>query len=177
MTTGAAENVHQPTNDRGSGTLTFNTASEAETVSAGALLAPRLRAGDVLALTGDLGAGKTHLVQGVGAGLGVDAPITSPTFTVLAVHAGRLPLYHFDLYRLECEDELEDIGFYETLEGDGVSMIEWGDRFPHALPDDHLLVAIERTGEDTRRIRLEPSGPRGAALAHAWLDALEDVLA
>jgi len=177
MTTGGAENVHGPKDERGSRPFAFTTASEAGTVSAGALLALHLRAGDVLALTGDLGAGKTHLVQGVGAALGVDAPITSPTFTVQAVHAGRLPLYHFDLYRLECEDDLEDIGFYETLEGDGVSMIEWGDRFPHALPDDHLLVAIERTGEDTRRICLDPSGPRSIALARAWIDALRDVVA
>lgn len=129
--------------------------------------------GDVIALSGDLGAGKTHLVQGVARGLGVEDPVTSPTFTVMAVHPGSLPLYHFDLYRLEREAELEDIGFYETLEADGVSMIEWGDRFPSALPDDHLLVTVHRIGDERRLFELAPVGSRSTALARAWVAALE----
>lgn len=129
--------------------------------------------GDVIALSGDLGAGKTQLVQGVARGLGVEDPVTSPTFTVMAVHSGSLSLYHFDLYRLEREAELEDIGFYETLEADGVSMIEWGDRFPSALSDDHLLVTVHRIGDERRLFELAPSGPRSTALALAWVAALE----
>lgn len=145
-----------------------------ETERAGMLLAPLLRPGDVVALAGDLGAGKTHLVQGVARALGVAEPVTSPTFNLLLVHPGTLPLYHFDLYRLEHEDQLEDIGFYETLEADGVSMVEWGDRFPSALPAEHLMVLIHRTGPDERLIEVRPVGERGAALAAAWVGACRD---
>lgn len=150
----------------------FITHSVAETERAGALLAPLLRAGDVVALAGDLGAGKTHLVQGVALGLGVTEPVTSPTFNLLLVHPGTLPLYHFDLYRLEGACDLEDIGFFETLEADGVSFVEWGDRFPGVLPPDHILVTIERGPEDERRIAIESSGIRGRDLAHQWLGVL-----
>ena len=83
-------------------------------------LAPLLVAGDVVLLSGDLGAGKTQLTKGVAEGLGVAEPVTSPTFNILLVHQGRLPLYHFDLYRLERADELEDLDYYATLEADGV---------------------------------------------------------
>lgn len=149
-------------------TLAFTTASAEETERAGALLGTLLRAGDVVALSGDLGAGKTHLVQGVAVALGVDEPVTSPTFNLLLVHPGPLPLYHFDLYRLERESELEEIGFFETVEGDGVSMIEWGDRFPNALPADRLLVVLHRTGEAQRRIEPVAGGPRSETLAAEW---------
>lgn len=150
----------------------FMTANEVETARAGMALAPLLRAGDVIALSGDLGAGKTRLVKGVARGLGVDEPVTSPTFNLLLVHPGDLPLYHFDLYRLEREDDLEEIDFYAVLEGDGVSMIEWGDRFPAALPADHLLVTIHRAGAERRAFELEATGTRSGALASAWMDAL-----
>jgi tRNA threonylcarbamoyladenosine biosynthesis protein TsaE len=150
----------------------FITRGVEETERAGALLAPLLRAGDVVALAGDLGAGKTHLVQGVACGLGVTGPVTSPTFNLLLVHRGALPLYHFDLYRLERAADLEEIGFFETLEADGVSFIEWGDRFPGVLPPDHMLVRIERGSEDERRIAIDSSGTRGRDLARQWLDVL-----
>jgi tRNA threonylcarbamoyladenosine biosynthesis protein TsaE len=150
----------------------FTTASAEETERAGHALASLLHPADVIALSGDLGAGKTHLVQGVARGLAVEGAVGSPTFNILLVHRGRLPLYHFDLYRLEREDDLEDIDFFETLEGDGVSMIEWGDRFPRALPDDHLLVTIRRTGEDRRSFALQAHGERSAALMTAWTGAL-----
>lgn len=150
----------------------FTTASADETERSGFALAALLEPADVIALSGDLGAGKTHLVQGVARGLAVEGAVGSPTFNILLVHRGRLPLYHFDLYRLEREDDLEDIGFFETLEGDGASMIEWGDRFPRALPDDHLLVTIRRTGDDGRSFALEASGERSVALAMAWAGAL-----
>lgn len=154
--------------------MTFATNAPEETARAGALLARVLQAGDVVALAGDLGAGKTHLVQGVATGLGVSGSVTSPTFNLLVVHQGRLPLYHFDLYRLERASELEDIGFYDMLDADGVAMIEWGDRFPEALPDDHLLVLISREGDDRRRFEVQPTGPRSGDLAAAWVTALRD---
>lgn len=152
--------------------LEFSTSDAEATERAGALLGPLLVPGDVIALAGDLGAGKTQLVKGVATGLGVDEPVTSPTFNLLVVHPGALPLYHFDLYRLEREADLEDIGFYETLEGDGVSFVEWGDRFPASLPPDRLLVVVHRTGEDGRRFELVPSGTRAGELADTWLAAL-----
>lgn len=150
----------------------FATRDAGETERAGALLAACLKRGDVVALAGDLGAGKTHLVQGVARALGVDGAVTSPTFNILLVHPGVLPLYHFDLYRLDNEAQLEDIDFYETLEADGVSFIEWGDRFPDALPADHLLVLIERTGETDRTFMLRAGGPRAGELADAWAAAM-----
>lgn len=125
-----------------------------------------------MVLAGDLGAGKTHLVQGVAGALGADERVTSPTFNLLLVHPGPLPLYHFDLYRLEREEDLEDIAFYETLEGDGVCAIEWGDRFPASLPPDHLRIAIHREGESLRRFEVEGSGARSVALEGEWLAAL-----
>lgn len=154
-------------------TRTFITSTAGETERAGALLGPLLAPGDVIALAGDLGAGKTQLVKGVARGLGVEEPVTSPTFNVLVVHPGALPLYHFDLYRLDREDDLEDIDFYAVLEGDGASFVEWGDRFPAALPADRLLVMIHRTGDEDRCFELQPAGARSGALADAWLDALD----
>ncbi len=106
------------------------TSSEA-TKQLAATLSPYLQAGDVIVLSGDLGAGKTQFVQGVAAGLGVRDQVTSPTFNILLTYpAGSLPLYHFDLYRLDDADELEDIGYYETIDGDGASFIEWGENSP-----------------------------------------------
>jgi len=150
---------------------TFTTRSASETEHAGELLAALLEPDDVVALAGDLGAGKTCLVQGVARGLGVEEPVTSPTFNLLLVHPGRLPLCHVDLYRLERADELEDIGFFEALESGGVCMIEWGDRFPQALPADHLSVIVHRQTGDTRRFDVTATGPRSDVLAAAWATA------
>jgi tRNA threonylcarbamoyladenosine biosynthesis protein TsaE len=148
------------------------TANEQETAHAGRLLAELVQPGDVITLTGDLGAGKTCLVKGVARGLGVVEPVTSPTFNILLVHRGRLDLNHFDLYRLERAEELEDIDFWGTLESGGVSFVEWGERFCEALPDDHLAVTIEIAGEDARTLTLDPTGTRSTALAAAWAGAL-----
>jgi tRNA threonylcarbamoyladenosine biosynthesis protein TsaE len=148
--------------------LVLQTSSERETAEAGRVLGPLLEPNDVLALTGDLGAGKTALTKGVAEGLGIAEPVVSPTFNILLVHQGRLALYHFDLYRLEDEAQLEDVDFYGTLEAGGVTLVEWGDRFPRALPPDHLVVVMHVSGDDTREIRLQPQGPRSAELAAAW---------
>lgn len=131
--------------------------------------------GDVLLLSGDLGAGKTQFTKGVAHGLGVAEPVTSPTFNILLVHEGRLTLNHFDLYRLDHAVQLEDIDYFGTLESDGVSVVEWGDRFPEALPRDGLDIAITITGDEDREVSLRPLGARGRVLADGLLGAVGDL--
>lgn len=149
--------------------------TEVTTHRAGELLAGLLEPGDVVSLSGDLGAGKTCLVKGVAAGLGVAENITSPTFNIMLEHHGRLELFHFDLYRLERAEQLEDIDFFGSTEAGGVSFIEWGERFPEALPEDHLSVELLIDEDDARRLLLNPSGPRASALADAWSRAFAAV--
>jgi tRNA threonylcarbamoyladenosine biosynthesis protein TsaE len=126
--------------------------------------------GDWIGLTGDLGAGKTCLTQGLAAGLGVPAEvaITSPTFTILQSYPGRLILHHLDLYRIATRLELIEIGYEELCSGPGVCAVEWCDRIPEAIPDDDgLLIRLRLIDERTREIHLESLGPRGAVLAAA----------
>lgn len=107
----------------------------ADTIAWGHSLAQSLRAGDVIALTGGLGAGKTHAVKGIAAGLGSGADVTSPTFTLAHEYAGgRLPLYHFDFYRIKTPDEVLAIGWDEYLDAAGVIAVEWADKFPEVIP-------------------------------------------
>ena len=136
----------------------FRTLGPADTMRCGRALAPLLDPGDVILLSGDLGAGKTQLTKGVAEGLSVAEPVTSPTFNILLVHQGRIPLYHFDLYRLERAEELEDLDYYATLESDGVSIVEWGDKFAEAAPAQGLSVSIVIEGDEERRIELTPIG-------------------
>lgn len=105
--------------------LHFTCKKEKETVSLGKRFGRILKPGDIVALTGDLGAGKTHFASGIGEALGVKEYITSPTFTILCEYEGRMPMYHFDLYRLENEEELFDTGFWEYADSEGVTVIEW----------------------------------------------------
>ena len=118
--------------------------------------------GDVIALSGDLGCGKTVFSQGFAAGLGIPGMVTSPTFTILQVHEnGRLPLYHFDLYRIAEPEELYEIGFEEYLDGEGVTLIEWADLFPEMLPPDAISVIIRKDpsrGDDFREITVNRNG-------------------
>ena len=146
-------------------------ADAAATHRAGVLLARAVEAGDVIALAGGLGAGKTALVQGLAAGLEVAGLVPSPTFNILLVHPGSLTLNHFDLYRLERPEQLVDIDFWETLESGGVSAIEWADRFPGELPADRLDVVIDIVDETARALRPTGTGPRSRVLARRWLDA------
>ena len=147
------------------------TTSAAGTIAAGRALGGLVRPGDVALLSGDLGAGKTQLAKGLAKGLGVSEPVTSPTFNILLVHEGRIPLYHFDLYRLERAEELEDLDYYATLEADGVSAVEWGDRFPESLPQDGIDVVLHTVDDEERLIEVTSLGPRGRELARAWREA------
>lgn len=130
------------------------TASEEDTSAAGARLGESLRAGDVVLLFGDLGAGKTAFVRGLAEGLGAPGDeVSSPTFTIVQEYAGRVTLYHVDLYRLE-EREVDDLGLEELVLGDGVVAIEWAERW-RGRPDDAIEVRIEDAGEDVRRISVK----------------------
>lgn len=137
----------------------FFSDSEQSTKDFAKKLASRLVKGSFLAVYGDLGAGKTAFVKGLAEGLCVSEPVVSPTFTILrAYESGSLPLYHFDVYRIGCEDELFEIGFDEYASGDGVCVCEWADLIPDALPEKRFDIRIERAGEDMRRITLEEVG-------------------
>ena len=129
------------------------TNSAAETRALGERLASGLQPGDTVILEGELGAGKSELARGIAKGLGVTETVTSPSFTILNVYeSGRCPLYHFDWYRLESEEELYELGMDEYLGGDGIAVVEWAERCPDAVPEDCIRIRLEATGEETRRI-------------------------
>lgn len=166
----------------------YRTASPQATTTLGRLLASALRPGDVIVLSGDLGAGKTCFTGGVAAGLGDQRPVTSPTFTIMAVHdGGRIPLYHYDLYRLDDAEQLEDVGIYDMLEGDGACLVEWGERFAGEIGDDRLDLVFTRldasaadAGDEGEAVATEPARqlvarPHGER-AHELLDAFDDAV-
>lgn len=133
-----------------------------ETLACGREIAATLRHGDVIALCGPMGAGKTHLTQGIVAGLGSTAPVTSPTFTLVNEYRdGRLPVYHLDFYRMESPRELLAIGWDELLETDGVVIAEWADRFPELMPPGTRWLRLALAGES--RTLDSDSGPESHA--------------
>ncbi|MDQ7041731.1 MAG: tRNA (adenosine(37)-N6)-threonylcarbamoyltransferase complex ATPase subunit type 1 TsaE [Rhodothermus sp.] len=134
--------------------LPCETDSPEATLTLGRRLAKHLGPGDVVALYGDLGTGKTQLVKGIAAGLGIpETAVSSPTFTLVHEYrGGRLPLYHFDAYRLRTLEEFYDLGYEEYFYGDGVSVVEWADRIEPLLPPHTLRVRLEHLGGDRRRI-------------------------
>ena len=133
--------------------------SPMDTAAIGDKIGRHLSGGMVICLYGDLGAGKTLFVQNLAKGLDIEEEVTSPTFNLMNVYEGRMPLYHFDLYRLETEEELEEIVFYEYLEEpEGIVVIEWPNKFPESMPDDYVEVSIERTGETGRKLTFSSIG-------------------
>jgi tRNA threonylcarbamoyladenosine biosynthesis protein TsaE len=134
--------------------------SLAQTQRLGARLGELLRGGDLLLLDGDLGTGKTSLTQGIAEGLGVRAVVSSPTFTLLKEYEGRLPLYHFDLYRLEDMTEMVDLGFEEYFEGNGVCVVEWANKAEGFWPNEHLGVRLKMVSETKRGMILSGQGGR-----------------
>jgi tRNA threonylcarbamoyladenosine biosynthesis protein TsaE len=126
-----------------------------ETRAAGARLGARLGAGAVVACIGELGAGKTCFLQGLALGLGVESPVTSPTFVLINEYRGRVPVHHLDAYRTESLLEVLDLGIEELMHGDGVTVIEWADKLLPILPAHAITVTIDGLGDEPRRIVIE----------------------
>lgn len=133
---------------------TIITNNERETFELGYKIGTMLKKGDVISLNGDLGAGKTHLTKGIAAGLGVDDYITSPTFTIVNEYMGRLPFYHFDVYRIDDIYEMYEIGFDEYLYGEGVCVVEWGDMVDELLPKDKIYIYIKKLEDNVREVQI-----------------------
>jgi tRNA threonylcarbamoyladenosine biosynthesis protein TsaE len=142
-------------------TVTCPSAEETRALAAG--IARHVTPGTVVALSGDLGAGKTCFVQGLAAGLGVEGPVTSPTFIMIAEHPGRLPLYHVDLYRTESLGEIRGLGLEELLDGPGVTAIEWAEKVEPLLPSRAVRVRIRGAGDEPRIVEIAGAPP-------GWVD-------
>lgn len=153
------------------GTIDLVSHSSLHTERLGERLAAHAEPGTVIALWGELGAGKTVFARGIAIGLGIDEEsVTSPTFIILREHfGGRLPLYHLDLYRLD-QSQLGSTGWEEAIDAGGVTVIEWPDRAGNELPADRVDVRLEHVAETKRRVSIEPTGPRSGRI----VDALRD---
>lgn len=135
--------------------MTFETHSPEQTEALGEALGKVLKPGTVVAYTGDLGAGKTAFTRGLAKGLGASEPVTSPTYTIVNEYlTGRIPLFHFDMYRLGSSEDLFDIGWEDYLERGGVCALEWSENVSDAL-ENPIRVQLEKTGENARRITIE----------------------
>jgi tRNA threonylcarbamoyladenosine biosynthesis protein TsaE len=167
----AADSKHSSRARADPSTIDLVSHSSLHTERLGERLATHVEPGDVIALWGELGTGKTVLARGIAIGLGIDEEtVTSPTFIILHEHfGGRLPLYHLDLYRL-AQSELGSTGWEEALDAGGVTVIEWPDRAGDELPSDRVDVRLEHVAETKRRVSIEPTGPHSRRL----VDALRD---
>jgi len=136
--------------------------STSETIRIGKSIGSRLRAGDVVALVGELGAGKTQFIKGLAAGAGVGKPtyVSSPSFTLINEYPGKVPFYHIDLFRLESQKEAEGLGLEDYLHGGGITAIEWADKIPSLLPGEMLSIHMVYTGKNTRSIEMTGKGKR-----------------
>ena len=151
--------------------ISFDLTSEAETQQLGRTLGKATEPGLVVALVGNLGAGKTLFVQAAAEGLDIPREaVNSPTFVLIHEYEGRLPVYHFDTYRLGDIDEFLELGADEYMSGDGVCFIEWADRMEEVLPKDRLTITFEITGELTRRVTLAASGKVSKSVLDSLID-------
>ena len=130
------------------------TKNESETILEGKKLGLALHPGAIIALYGELGAGKTTFIRGLAEGLNIKMHVSSPTFTIVNEYPGIIPLFHFDMYRLETENELYDIGWDDYPERGGVCAVEWSEKVPNAFPPDTIIVKLENIGNSSRRIEI-----------------------
>jgi tRNA threonylcarbamoyladenosine biosynthesis protein TsaE len=142
--------------------VVIQTKSASETIRVGKNIGTRLLPGDVVALVGELGAGKTQFIKGLaaGAGMGNPAYISSPSFTLINEYPGKIPFYHVDLFRLEREKEAEELGLEDYFQGGGITAIEWADKIPSLLPEEMLFIHIAYTGKNTRSLEIIGKGKR-----------------
>ncbi len=140
----------------------FQTDGVGETIMVGSRIGALLQEGDVIAITGHLGAGKTHLVKGIAEGVGVkdSSAVTSPSYVLMNYYRGRLPIYHFDAYRLESPDEMYDIDCMEYFWGDGVSIIEWAEKVMECLPDEYIKITMRTINQMEREIHISNYGEK-----------------
>ncbi len=136
------------------------TASTEETIQLGERLARNASGGDIFALIGELGTGKTVLAKGIARGLRIKEEVVSPSYVLIKEYEGRISLYHFDLYRLNSLNEMESLGYEEYFEGIGLTVIEWAERLGRLLPPEHLLIKLEGIDSSHRCIRFSPVGKR-----------------
>ncbi|MGZ3494311.1 MAG: tRNA (adenosine(37)-N6)-threonylcarbamoyltransferase complex ATPase subunit type 1 TsaE [Thermodesulfobacteriota bacterium] len=144
------------------GQVVIPSKSTSQTIRLGKSIGSRLRAGDVVALSGELGAGKTHFIKGLatGAGVGKSTYVSSPSFTLINEYPGEVPFYHIDLFRLENQKEAEGLGLEDYFQGRGITAIEWADKIPRLLPKEMLSIHIVYTGKNTRSIKMIGKGKR-----------------
>ncbi|QEM68075.1 tRNA (adenosine(37)-N6)-threonylcarbamoyltransferase complex ATPase subunit type 1 TsaE [Geobacter sp. FeAm09] len=154
----------------------FHTSSPDETEELGRQVGALLEQGAFLALRGELGGGKTCFTRGVVQAAVPESAhlVASPTFAIMNQYPGRLPIYHFDFYRMAGEADIDDLGFTEYLQGDGVCIVEWSERLEGLLPDDHLRISFHDAGDDRRRIIMEARGPSSEILLSRLLRRIQD---
>ncbi|MFW6007209.1 MAG: tRNA (adenosine(37)-N6)-threonylcarbamoyltransferase complex ATPase subunit type 1 TsaE [Bacillota bacterium] len=142
-----------------------------DTLNIGEKIGNLAETGQIILLSGELGTGKTVLAKGIALGLGIKRKdITSPTYTIINEYSGRLPLYHMDLYRLESEEELYDIGFEEYLDRQGLIVIEWPEIAYNLIPSDYILIEFEVEGDNKRKLNLKIEGKKAAKLGKGLLN-------
>lgn len=145
--------------------LTCVTHSPEETAHLAGTIGKIIREGTVICLDGELGVGKTLFVRALARTLGVESDVTSPTFNLMNIYEAACPIVHFDLYRIVSEEELEDIGFFEYAEAtEGIVLIEWAEKFPNAIPADHLSVRIDALDAEKRKFTFIAAGEKSEAL-------------
>ncbi len=156
--------------------LMYDTVDLAGTQALGHWLGGQLQPGMVIALVGPLGAGKTHLVRAIAEGLGVadSRSVCSPTFVLIQEYDARLPIYHFDTYRLRNPEEFFELGVQEYFEGHGICLVEWGDRVEQFLPPDHLQITIAVTGETARRFSIAGTGEQAQSFIRTLASLPDD---
>ncbi len=141
--------------------MIYESNSAEETRQLGYSMGEKAKAGDIFCLSGDLGAGKTVFTKGFAKGLGVEELVTSPTFTIINEYEGRLPLYHFDVYRISCLEEMDDTGYEEYFFGQGVCLVEWAEMVGELIPEDAVWITVEKDytkSEDYRKITVKQKG-------------------